>query len=181
VKNPTETIFVEPIQTPRLKLIPATLEHARAELHDRPAFAQLLQATIPNNWPPESAADALPLFLEWLEAAPDKVGWFGWYAIDVANQNQPVLIGSGGFLGPPQNGEIHLGYSVLSQFQKKGFATEMVRPLIHWAQHHPDLKRIAAETEWKNPASVRVLEKLGFVQNGPGAEPGGMRFVLDVR
>ena len=103
MKNPTETIFVEPIQTPRLKLIPATLEHARAELHDRLVF------------------------------------------------------------------------------QKKGLATEMVRPLIHWAQHHPDLKRIAAETEWKNPASVRVLEKLGFVQNGPGAEPGGMRFVLDVR
>ena len=38
--------------------------------------------------------------------------------------------------------------------------------------------RIVAETEWANPASVRVLHKLGFAEAGPGSEPGGTRFEL---
>ena len=68
------------IETARLKLMPATVALARAEIGDRGEFARLLGASVPDNWPPETLADALPLFLGWLEAAPDRVGWFGWYA-----------------------------------------------------------------------------------------------------
>ena len=166
------------ISTVRLKLIPATVAHVRAEIGDRAEFARLIQAQVPENWPPESAADALPLFLEWLEAAPDRVGWFGWYAVlDVKNANS-ILVGGGGFLGPPQQGEVSIGYSVLPQFQGSGFATEMVGALVQWALEHSGVRRIVAETEWANPASVRVLSKLGFAETGPGAEPGGTRFAI---
>ena len=58
------------IVTARLTLIPATVALARAEISDRGEFARLLEASVPDNWPPETAADALPLFLSWLEAAP---------------------------------------------------------------------------------------------------------------
>src|SRR4051812_38635479 len=98
------------IQTTRLKLIPATVALARAEIGDRGEFARLLGASVPANWPPENAADALPLFLRWLEAAPDRVGWFGWYALVLGDEVPgdeaalPVLVGGGGFLGPPRDG-----------------------------------------------------------------------------
>src|SRR5258705_37513 len=69
------------IDTPRLKLMPATVALARAEIGDRGEFARLLGAVVPDNWPPETLADALSLFLARLEAAPDRVGWFGWYAL----------------------------------------------------------------------------------------------------
>jgi RimJ/RimL family protein N-acetyltransferase len=168
------------IATARLRLVPATVDHVRAEIGDRVEFARLLQADVPENWPPESTADALPLFLEWLEAAPDRVGWFSWYALAQDDRaTPPVLVGSGGFLGPPQDGEVSIGYSVLAQFQRRGFATEMVDGLIKWAWSQPVVTRIVAETEWANPASVQVLKKLGFAAAGLGGSPDGMRFALN--
>lgn len=166
------------LTTERLTLIPATVPLARAELADRGEFARLLNATVPDNWPPETLADALPLFLGWLEAAPDAVGWFGWYALLRGDGGPPVLVGGGGFLGPPTDGVVQTGYSVLPQFQKRGFATELLRALTDWAFGHPDVERVAAETEWANPASVRVLAKAGFAEVGPTDEPGGTRFEL---
>jgi len=167
------------IETDRLKLIPGAVDLARAEIGDRDEFARLLGASVPANWPPETLADALPLFLSWLEAAPDRIGWFGWYAVLAGNGVQDsVLIASGGFKGPPQDGTAEIGYSVLPQFQGKGYATEMVGGLIRWALGQPGTIRIVAETEWANPASVRVLTKAGFIPSGASAEPGGARFVF---
>lgn len=163
------------IETARLNLIPATVALARAEIATRNEFARLLGATVPDNWPPETLADALPLFLSWLEAAPDRVGWFGWYALAVGSA-APVLIGGGGFKGPPQEGTAEIGYSVLPQFQGRGYATEIVGALVRWALGQPGVARVAAETEWANPASVRVLSKAGFVRAGPATEPDGERF-----
>ena len=167
------------IVTRRLTLIAATVALARAELLDRAAFAALLDAVVPQAWPPESAADALPLFLGWLEAAPDKTGWFGWYALcrDISAAGQ-VLVGGGGFLGPPQDGVVQMGYSVLPEFQRRGYATEMVRGLASWAFVQSGVSVIAAETEWANPASVRVLERAGFQSAGAASDPAGMRFEL---
>ena len=167
------------IETARLRLVPATLAHARAEIGNPATFASLLGARVPENWPPESSADALPLFLQWLEAAPDHVGWFGWYALGRGEgATVPVLVGGGGFLGPPLEGQVNIGYSVLPQFQGTGFATEIAGALVQWAWRQKSVAKIVAETEWANPASVRVLEKLGFVETGAGSEVGGTRFVL---
>jgi RimJ/RimL family protein N-acetyltransferase len=165
------------IETARLKLLPATVALARAEIGDRGAFARLLEAPVPDNWPPETLADALPLFLGWLEAAPDRVGWFGWYALATGEgAAAPILVASGGFKGPPQDGTAKVGYSVLPQFQGRGYATEMIGGLVRWALGQPGVARVVAETEWANPASVRVLSKVGFVPAGSATEPGGARF-----
>ena len=167
------------IDTARLKLVPATLEVARAELRDPTAFARLLGANVPGNWPPESAADALPLFLEWLEATPDEVGWFGWYALArLDGVGELTLVGGGGFLGPPTERGVQIGYSVLPQFQRLGYATEMVKSLTGWAFAGGRVATILAETEHENPASSRVLAKAGFKCVGPSDSPGGARFEL---
>ncbi len=167
------------VTTTRLKLIPASLEHLRAEINDRGHFARMLSAEVPANWPPQSAADALPLFLSWLEAAPDKAGWFGWYALLLdAEAPLPTLVGGGGFLGPPAHGEVQIGYSMLPQFQQRGIATEMVAGLVGWALSHSDVICIVGETESENPASVQVLRKIGFAALGTTNASGGMRFEL---
>jgi ribosomal-protein-alanine N-acetyltransferase len=167
------------IATARLTLIPATVALARAEIGDRGEFARLLGASVPDNWPPESLADALPLFLGWLEAAPDRIGWFRWYALAAGDSAAvPVLVACGGFKGPPQDGTVEIGYSVLPQFQGRGYATELVGALLRWALGQPGVARVVAETEWANPASVRVLSKAGFAPVGPATKPGGARFEL---
>lgn len=167
------------IETNRLTLVPTTVELARSEVNGGCEFARLLGASVPRNWPPETLADALTLFLKWIEAAPEKVGWFNWYALVQADrQSLPTLIGGCGFFGPPCNGIVQIGYSVLSEFQRQGFATEMVRGIVSWAMEQPAVVRIIAETEWENPASVRVLEKVGFTAAGSTTDMKGTRFEL---
>jgi RimJ/RimL family protein N-acetyltransferase len=132
---------------------------------------------VPENWPPETLVDALPLFLSWLEASPDRVGWFGWYALAPGEgAAAPVLVGGGGFKGPPEDGTAELGYSVLPQFQGRGYATEIAGGLVRWAMGQMGVTRVVAETEWANPASVRVLTKSGFIRNGTPSDPNGARF-----
>ncbi|KWS06441.1 acetyltransferase, GNAT family [Lysobacter capsici AZ78] len=167
----------EPIVTERLRLVPATLALARAELEDRAAFAALLDAHIPDAWPPQTVVEALPLFALWLQAAPACGGWFSWYALARREDGAAsVLVASGGFIGPPLDGEVAVGYAVLPQFEGRGYATEMAGALVDWALAQPRVERVIAETEWANPASVRVLSKLGFVRSGNARAAEGLRF-----
>lgn len=165
------------IETAHLILVPATVAIARAEIGDRSEFARLWGASVPDNWPPDTLADALPLFLGWLEAAPDRIGWFGWYALALGDAGiSPILVASGGFKGPPRDGMAEIGYSVLPQFQGRGYATEMVGGLARWALRQPGVARVVAETEWANSASVSVLRKAGFAPGGSSTAPSGARF-----
>jgi RimJ/RimL family protein N-acetyltransferase len=165
------------IESARLKLIPATVALIRAEISKRAEFTRLLGAAVPNNWPPEMLADALHLFLGWLEAESDGVGWYCWYALaGCEGSGTPVLVASGGFKGPPKEGSVEIGYSVLPQFQRQGYASEMVGALVLWAMSQQGVGRVVAETEWANPASARVLTKVGFVPRGTAKERGGTRF-----
>jgi [ribosomal protein S5]-alanine N-acetyltransferase len=165
------------VETTRLKLVPTTVALARAEIRDRSEFARLLGASVPSNWPPDDLADALPMFLGWVEAAPDRAGWFGWYALAAGDGSVPlVLVASGGFKGPPQDGAPEIGYSVLPQFRGRGYATEMVIGLVRWALKQPGILRVVAQTARANAASVRVLTKAGFVPGTPGTDTDDVRF-----
>jgi RimJ/RimL family protein N-acetyltransferase len=48
----------------------------------------------------------------------------------------------------------------------EGIATEAAVALLQWAFDPLDLNRVQAETDTRNTASSRVLEKLGFVREG---------------
>lgn len=167
------------LKTARLTLIPSTLELADAELEDPARFSQLLEAIIPAAWPPESARDALPLFLDLTRKNPDWVGWLGWYAV-LGSGSDRVLCAGAGFKGPPDaSGMVETGYSVLPEFQGQGIAVEMVTELARWVLDQPGVCRIEAETTPDNLASCRVLERIGFVRAGAGIEAGGIRFRLE--
>jgi ribosomal-protein-alanine N-acetyltransferase len=47
-----------------------------------------------------------------------------------------------------------------------GYATEAAGALLRWAFDTLDLNRVQAETDTRNTASARVLEKLGFLREG---------------
>jgi [ribosomal protein S5]-alanine N-acetyltransferase len=59
-----------------------------------------------------------------------------------------------------------LGYCLDEEAWGHGFATEAARALLHWAFDTLDLNRVQAETDTRNVASARVLEKMGFVREG---------------
>lgn len=59
-----------------------------------------------------------------------------------------------------------LGYCLTDAAWGHGYATEAAHCVLQWAFDTLDLNRIQAETDTRNAASARVLEKLGFVREG---------------
>jgi RimJ/RimL family protein N-acetyltransferase len=59
-----------------------------------------------------------------------------------------------------------LGYVYGEAAWGHGHATEAAGALLGWAFDTLDLNRVQAETDTRNVASARVLEKLGFVREG---------------
>jgi RimJ/RimL family protein N-acetyltransferase len=85
--------------------------------------------------------------------------WFTYWLVVIRDEN----IGAGmlGFKGfPDENGSTEIGYGIDSAYQGKGYMSEAVQALIDWAFTYPFCKIITA-TEVENPASKRLLEKLG--------------------
>jgi len=81
---------------------------------------------------------------------------------------EPVLVGSCG-LGRRASGRIELGYWIARPFWGRGFATEAGEALVAMARAL-GLDRLEASHFLDNPASGRVLEKLGFKPTGLSAE-----------
>lgn len=157
-----------------MRLVPATAKLARMEVVDRARFAEDLGAVVPEDWPPELARDAIEWFAQQLEADPGRVGWMGWYGV-MLDSGDPVLGMGAGFLGPPQEGTIEVGYSVLPSFQRKRYATEMVGAIVDWALSHPEVRTVYAEVDATNEPSLRLLQRLGFRECGAGRDPGHIR------
>lgn len=77
-------------------------------------------------------------------------------------QDQRCAVGSGGFMAPPSNRRVELGYGVAESQWGKGFATEGVFALLAIAFAEPEIDEVYAESAVANIASQRVLEKAGF-------------------
>jgi ribosomal-protein-alanine N-acetyltransferase len=67
------------------------------------------------------------------------------------------------------NGAIELGYWIGKPFWGRGFATEGARGLIRHLRAQDPNSRIAVSHMADNPASRRVIEKLGFQPAGESA------------
>ena len=81
--------------------------------------------------------------------------------------------GDGSFIGwcslsrwNPDFRSASLGYCFDAAVWGHGYATEAARGLLRWAFGTLDLNRVQAETDTRNLASARVLEKLGFMREG---------------
>src|SRR3954471_10228367 len=82
-------------------------------------------------------------------------------------------LSDGAFLGwsglsrwNPDYRSASMGYCFHEAAWGRGYATEAARALLGGAFDTLDLNRVQAETDTRNVASARVLEKLGFVREG---------------
>ena len=159
--------------TARLRVVAATPETVRAEIADRAAFAGLIGAEVPADWPSADLAEALPWFLEQLEAGPHAAGWLNWYGV---LRDPAVLVAGAGFFGPPADGLIMVGYGSVPRYRGRGLATELVGALVERALGQPGVERVVADTAPDNAPSLRLLAKCGFAECGDAAEPGLVRY-----
>ncbi|MFL6737729.1 MAG: GNAT family N-acetyltransferase [Sphingomicrobium sp.] len=89
------------------------------------------------------------------------------FLITERTAGDPVIIGACG-LGRRPSGAVELGYWIGRAHWGRGFATEAGRALIEIARTLK-LPRLEASHFIDNPASGRVLEKLGFLPTGLSA------------
>lgn len=166
------------IRTARLELIGCSPETLRAEGDDLARFAELLDARVPASWPPELYDDdARQWTLRAVEAQPENEGWWMYYVV-AGEDGDRELIGLVGYKGPPAEGTVEVGYGILPEHQRRGYATEATRVLIGRAFGHDGVRRVIAETLPHLQPSIGVMEKCGFTFEGPGSEEGVIRYTL---
>ena len=168
------------IVTERLLLVPATPELTRAAMAGSRPLAASLRATVPDTWPPEYLDQpSLQYTLDRLAEGPDQVGWWLYFVVLNGGGRQRMLIGSGGYKGPPSaGGTVEVGYGIVSDHRRRGYASEVTRGLLARAFGVPAVQRVIAETLPELTSSIGVLEKSGFRLLGEGSEPGVIRFEL---
>ena len=134
--------------------------------------------SIPETWPPDLYG---PRAKQFAHTQPDDVaqhGWSFWYLL--SHDDPSELVGICGFKGrPDESGSVEIGYSILSDFQRKGFATEAVARLVVWAFSHHNVNEVCAETLPHPVQSIRVLQKNGFELTGAGSETGVIRYAIN--
>jgi len=144
-------------RTQRLLLRPGWSEDAPAlfaAIRDEGIVRNLAQAP----WP-YSLADAEAFLAR--ERGPRDASCL----VFLRTESAPLLVGGVGFGRTPEE-EIELGYWIARPYWGRGFATEAGRALLANARDTLRLNRLEAGHFLDNPASGRVLQKLGFRATG---------------
>jgi RimJ/RimL family protein N-acetyltransferase len=136
-------------------LLPATDAHLVALQCDRTAFGRLIGSPVPDGWP--EFGESIDFTLDRLREHPDERDW--WMHFFVAEQ---ALIGSGGFVGPPHDGVVEIGYELAPAFRGKGLRTAAARALVEKALATPAVTMVIANTLAHDNPSTGVLRRLGF-------------------
>ena len=141
-------------RTQHLELVPKTREEMRTaiEAMDAHTKAQL-------------SADWLALFASSAERDP----WI--HGFSVVHNDGGVVIGTGGFKGPPAEGVVEIAYSVIPEQQNKGYASEVAAALVGYAFTFAEVEVVRAHTLPDSVASKRVLAKCGFDHVGEVVDP----------
>jgi RimJ/RimL family protein N-acetyltransferase len=134
----------------------------RAELEHPDYLAEVLGAELAVDWPPEHHdRDTLRFWRDALEQ-PRAAGWWLHYALHVRRGGGSTLVGSVGYKGPPKDGVVEIGYSVVPSWRRQGLATEACLALIESAWRRGATEVVAHTLAGLEP-SIGVLRKLGFV------------------
>jgi RimJ/RimL family protein N-acetyltransferase len=84
----------------------------------------------------------------------------------VTEKGEDKLIGVMDLFRSGENEMLEIGYWIATPFWNRNYATEAGQIILKAAQQNLGVKRIKAGVFMDNPASLRVLEKLGFERRG---------------
>jgi RimJ/RimL family protein N-acetyltransferase len=162
------------LRTPRLLLIPATPATLAAELVSAAALGESLGVAVSESWPPELYdADAVRWTLNALEGGCPPEWCLHYFAEYGEGAGQTRLIGVGGFRGEPTaDGVVEIGYGIVPESRRRGYAREAVDGFVGWAFDDSRISRVIAHTLPHLAPSIGVLTSAGFTYVGPDADAG---------
>lgn len=109
-----------------------------------------------------------------LEAASELVGTFtagdphapGWFQFAIELRSHHTLIGDVGVNLHDNLMQAEIGFTLATAYQGRGYATEAVSRVLKYLFTDRGLRRISADCDARNLRSARLLERLGFRQEG---------------
>ena len=102
-------------------------------------------------------------------AHPDEWEWYAVWRIETKDGRQ---VGEFCFKGVDSSGSTEIGYGIGEAYRGLGYATEAVEAAAGWAFRKEGIAGVTAEVDRDNRASIRVLEKAGFIPTGEIGEEG---------
>lgn len=158
----TQSLDIDNLKTERLILIPFTLEICKNLLNDD--FNVLFKMGLKKgkSWPDADVIETLPKIINNLSQVKYPTGFESWMII---KNDTFEIIGDLGFKGFNYEKEnVDIGYGIIKEERKKGYAEEATSELIKWAFSKERVMEITARCLIDNVNSVKLLKKLNFVE-----------------
>lgn len=95
-----------------------------------------------------------------------------WVARAVVAEPEGVVVGHGGFHGPPdEHGTVEVAYSVDPEFRRRGYAKAILRSLLERADADPAVRVVRASISPENAGSLATIAGFGFKKAGEQWDP----------
>ena len=156
--------------TKRLRLLALTRAQMRSLLETPEELERELNLRIAREMITEPVRRAGAIKIGRLAQAQDQeYEWLTYWLMIVPEEAQGVgLIGYKG--APDADGMVEVGYGIAHTVQGRGYATEALQGMLAWAFEDPRTRTVMADVLRTNPASSRVLEKVGMQTVGETEE-----------
>ncbi len=158
----TNPLLINKLTTKRLSLIPYTIQICQNVLQQDFSDLQQLGLQRGASWPDQDVLETLPKIINNLSQVTAPTGFESWLIIK--NDTQEI-IGDAGFKGlDPKSATIDLGYGIIKEERRKGYAEEAASALTQWALATGLVKAITAKCLLDNEGSIKLLKKLNFTE-----------------
>ena len=114
------------------------------------------------SWPDNDVLETLPKIINNLTQVESPTGFESWMIIKSKTKE---IIGDVGFKGFNEEEEnVDIGYGIIKEERRNGYAEEAVRGLIKWAFSNKIVKEITAKCSVENVNSIDLLRKINFIE-----------------
>jgi RimJ/RimL family protein N-acetyltransferase len=147
-------------------LLPVTLAHLDAYRTEPAELGMMLRSSIPDGWP--EFPEAIDFTAQKLREHPEQAEWWMHFFLDGVTG---ALVGSGGFVGPPADRSVEIGYEIAPSFRGLGYATAAAAALRDKALASGEVDEVTAHTLAAESPSTGVLTRLGFERVATFVDP----------
>jgi [ribosomal protein S5]-alanine N-acetyltransferase len=99
-----------------------------------------------------------------IAANPEAARWIARAAVD---EPGGFVVGHAGFHGPPNDdGMVEVGYTVVPEYRRRGYARAMLAALLRRAADEPQVRTVRASISPGNAASLATIKGFGFEPAG---------------
>lgn len=102
----------------------------------------------------------------WLEYEIDQIEKDDWYRWALIEKGTNKLIGTCIIHYSPEDKAYAIGYNLSKNYWGQGFVTEAMKEVLSFAKENLKIKEVIAAHAVENPASGKVMQKLGMVYVG---------------